>query len=218
MPLPPTPAGLRLDEDDGVVTLTLDRPEKLNALDAEMVEGLADVFEGLHDDGAARPVLVVGEGRATCAGMDRAIVSGDYAGEHADLDATVQRVYELVETYPAPVAVAARGALVGMGFLFATASDLLFVAEETRLAVPEISYGIVSDYGTTRLPELVGRRVAVEFLLTGDPIDPDRAASVGLVNAVVAPEEVEATARARLERIAEHDPSAVAGVLERIGR
>ncbi|MFC7157129.1 enoyl-CoA hydratase/isomerase family protein [Halomarina halobia] len=194
--------------EDGLVSVELNRPEKLNALTPEMIDGLHGAFTELNEDPPAA-VLLAGRGRATCAGMDVEIVSQDYETDFADVDALAQELYALVEELPCPVAMAARGALVGMGFVVSLSCDFLVVGEGTTLSVPEVKYDIASERTARRLPELVGHRPAAELLLTGEPISPARAHELGLANAVVPSDEVDDRARALLASITEHDRETV---------
>jgi enoyl-CoA hydratase/carnithine racemase len=149
--------------------------------------------------------------------MDTEIVSGDYAEEHADLDATLQELYRQIATYPAPVAVAGRGALVGAGAVLSLSCEFLVLGRETTFAVPEVAYGIASERSAELLPGIVGQRVAAELLLTGEAIEPERAREVGLANDVVPEDEVEARARDLLETVAEHDDETVAELVGLLG-
>lgn len=198
------------DEDD-IVTVELSRPEKLNALTPEMVEGLHRVFT----DFAATPpagVLLTGKGRVTCAGMDTEVVSQDYETDFADLDALAQELYALIEELPCPVAMGATGALVGMGFVLSLSCDFLVVGEETTLSVPEVNYDIASARTADKLPELVGHRPAAELLLTGEPIAPERAYDFGLANIVTPEEEAADEAWTLLKTVTDHDRETVAEI------
>lgn len=203
---------LEVSESADVVTVELARPDKLNALVPGMVEGLAAVFDELADD-RGRGVLLTGRGDVTCAGMDTEIVSGDYENDYPELDATLQRLYRQIETHPGPVAIAGRGALVGAGAVLSLSCEFLVLGEETTYAVPEVGYGIASERTAALLPDVAGRRVAAEMLLTGEAIDPERARTVGLANDVVAEAEVEARARELLATVAEHDDETVAEIV-----
>jgi enoyl-CoA hydratase/carnithine racemase len=205
---------LAVEESEEVVTLELARPEKLNALAPPMVRGLADAFEQLEDD-EGRGVLLTGQGRATCAGMDEDIVDDDYAAEHGGLHETLQGVYRQVETHPGPVALAGHGAVIGAGLLVSLSCEFVVVGAETTLAIPEVSYDIASDRAASVLPGYVGRHVASELVLTGEPLAPERAREVGLVNDVVE-EDVNAVrerARELLGNVTRHDGEVVADVL-----
>lgn len=208
---------LEVGETADLVTVELARPEKLNALVPEMVEGLDAVFAELADD-RGRGVLLTGRGDVTCAGMDTEIVSGDYANDYPELDATLQGLYRQVAAHPGPVAMAGRGALVGAGAVLSLSCAFLVLGEETTYAVPEVGYGITSERTAAVLPQIVGRRVAAEMLLTGEAIDPERAREVGLANDVVAEEAVEARARELLAAVAEHDDETVAEIADLLGR
>lgn len=204
---------LAVETGADVVTVRLSRPDSLNALTPEMIEGLVDVFEQLHDD-PGRGVLVAGEGRVTCAGMDREIVGGgNYSSEYGDLDATLGRLYDLAASYPAPVAIAGRGALVGAGAVLSLSVEFLVVGEETTYGFPEVQFQIASERIAGRLPDVVGRRVAAELALTGEPIDPARAKQVGLVTDVVPEDAVEGRARELLETVGAHDRDTVAEIV-----
>lgn len=208
---------LEVSESADLVTVELVRPEKLNALVPEMVEGLEAVFTGLSDD-RGRGVLLTGRGDVTCAGMDTEIVSGDYENDYPELDATLQGLYRRVASHPGPVAMAGRGALVGAGAVLSLSCEFLVLGEETTYAVPEVGYGIASERTAAVLPEIVGRRVAAEMLLTGAAIDPERARAVGLANDVVAEEAVEARARELLATVADHDDGTVAELVRLLDR
>lgn len=199
---------ISVTEDDGLVTVALDRPDKRNALTPTMLEALHGVFTEFASDPPAG-VLVTGRGPVTCAGMDTEIVSQDYEADFADVDALAQELYALVADLPCPVAVAARGGLIGMGFVISLSADFLVIGEETTLSVPEVQFDIVSERTVDQLPEIVGRRVAAELLLTGEPIAPERAFETGLANRVVQSDEVDEAARELLAIVAEHDRETV---------
>jgi enoyl-CoA hydratase/carnithine racemase len=205
---------LVVKEAPDLVTVELARPEKLNALAPPMVRGLADAFEQLEDD-KGRAVLLTGQGRATCAGMDEDIVSDDYAEEHGDLHGTLQGVYRQVEAHPGPVGLAGHGAVIGAAMLVSLSCEFVVVGEGTTLAIPEVSYGIASDRAASVLPGYVGRHVASELVLTGEPLAPERAREVGLVNDVVEEDADAVRERARelLGNVTRHDGGVVADVI-----
>ena len=206
-----------VEESPELVTLELARPAKLNALTPPMVRGLASAFEQLEGD-RGRAVLLTGQGRAMCAGMDEDIVGDDYAEEHGDLHETLQGVYRQVETHPGPVALAGHGAVIGAAMLVSLSCEFVVVGAETTLAIPEVGYGIASDRAASVLPGYVGRHVAGELVLTGEPLDPGRAREVGLVNDVVAAgaDAVRGRARELLGSVSRHDGAVVAEVIEGI--
>jgi len=197
-------------ESGGVVTLRLNRPEKLNALNPELVDGLLAGVESVGD----AAILVTGAGDATCGGMDTDIVGGgDYPESHPDLDDTLGEVYDGLLAHPGPTAVAGRGALVGAGFSLSLRCDFLVLAEDTTVALPEIRYDIPVLENAGRLAELVGPRIAKQIALTGGEIDPGRLHELGLANAVV-PEDPETAARELLATVTDHESDLVQAVLE----
>lgn len=202
-----------LERSDGVATVRLNRPDKLNALTPEMVAGLHEAFSRLADEQGS-PVMLTGAGQVTCAGMDTEIVSGDYLAEYPDLNETLQEVYRLVETHPGPVGLAGSGAVVGAAALLSLSCEFTVLGAETSYVIPEVKYGISPTRAAELLPDLVGRHVAAELLLTGDEIDPERARAVGLANAVVPEAAVEAETLALLEPIAEYDDETVATLVD----
>ena len=208
---------IAVEESLDLVTLELARPEKLNALAPPMVRGLADAFAQLEDD-EGRGVLLTGQGRAMCAGMDEDIVSDDYAEEHGDLHETLQGVYRQVEAHPGPVALAGHGAVIGAAMLVSLSCEFVVVGAETTLAIPEVSYDIASDRAASVLPGYVGRHVASELVLTGEPLAPERAREVGLVNDVVEEDAgaVREHARELLADVTRHDSEVVADVIGRM--
>lgn len=202
-----------VEEEEGVVTLRLNRPEKLNALGPEPITGLRDALLDLEGD--ERGVLVTGAGRATCAGMDTDIVGGgDYPEAYPEVDETLSEVYRLFGERTAPSAVAGFGVLVGAGFSLSLRCDFLLVGQETTLSLPEIRYDIPVQGNAQLLAEQVPPRVAKEIALTGRELDPERLHALGLVNAVVEEAAVEETAHDLLAEIAGYDAAHVAETLE----
>lgn len=202
-----------VEEGDDVVTLRLDRPDKLNALGPEPIEGLRAALRDLAADD--RGVLVAGAGHATCAGMDTDIVGGgDYPEAYPEVDDALGDVYRLLAGRTAPSAVAGRGVLVGAGFSLSLRCDFLVVEPETTISLPEIRYDIPVRANAQLLAEQLPPRVAKEIALTGRELDPERLHSLGLVNALVPEAEVEETAHGLLAEIAGYDSDHVAEVLE----
>jgi enoyl-CoA hydratase/carnithine racemase len=176
----------------GVADVRLNRPDKRNALDPAMFAGLVGAGERLRTDGAVRVVVLSGEGRDFCAGLDftafRAMGSGERLTASVQLPpssgparATGQRAAYVWAELPVPVIAAVQGnALVG-GLQIALGADIRIVAPDARLSVMEVNWGLVPDMtGTQLLPELVGRDVAKELTFTGRVVSGDEAARLGL--------------------------------------
>lgn len=197
---------LVITEDNGSYrTLRLNRPDSLNALNADLVDAFHRTMTGLAAD-PDKPLMLTGAGRATCAGMDTDLVSHpDYRTQFADTDTKNQEARTQLLEYPYPTVMAAKGAVIGAGFLLSVACDLVVLGDECHYSLPEVQYDIVAP--SARLEQTVGPRLAKEIQFTGDPIDPDRAATIGLVNRVVPEADVDEAARELIERIGDHDPS-----------
>lgn len=204
-------------EDGEIATVELARPDSLNALNPEMIDGLLAVFEALAAD-PPRGVLLTGRGRVTCAGMDRNIVAGgDYSTEYADLDETLGQVYVAVADLPAPVAMAGKGALVGAGAILSLCAEFLVLDGEATYSFPEVQYRIASERIARLVPAMAGRRVGAELALTGEPVEPDRAYDLGLANDVVPADAVEDRARELLAAVADNDRETVETLLDMLG-
>lgn len=213
-----------LKEIDGAVaTLTLNRPEKLNALNYETVDALLAVLDGIEDDTHVRGVILTGTGRAFSAGGDipefsRSVAESPEAALR-DFVARGQRLTARIEAFRKPILVAVNGIAYGGGCEVTEAAPLAIASERAVFAKPEIRLGMPPTFGgTQRLPRLAGRKRAMQLLLTGETFSPDRALELGLVNAVVPHDELLPAARMLLERILVHSPLAVATILTAVTR
>ena len=178
---------VRYEVDGSVATITLARPEKLNAMDRQTFQELEQAAVAAAADPEVRAVVVTGEGRAFSSGLDVAEFGG-----RADLDEAEEVVGELqgaisaLEQMPKPVVAAVNGLAVGGGLQLAIACDLRIASEEAEFASMEMRWAIVPDLGgTERLPRLVGLGRAKELILTGRPVRAAEAERIGLVNRVV---------------------------------
>ncbi|MEX2532158.1 MAG: enoyl-CoA hydratase-related protein [Gemmatimonadota bacterium] len=209
---------LRIDRSDRIATLTIDRPEKLNALDAGVMDELDAAFTRLGDDEELRGVVVTGAGeKAFVAGADiRALAEVDPVGARG-LSRRGQTVFRKIETFPRPVIAAVGGYALGGGCELAMACHLRVASDDARFGLPEVGLGTIPGYGgTVRLARLVGRGRALEMILTGDPVGAGEAERIGLVNRVVPRERLLEEARALLLRIARNGPVAVRSALEAV--
>jgi enoyl-CoA hydratase/carnithine racemase len=210
---------------DGVADVRLNRPDKLNALDMAMFDALIETGEGLKADPSVRAVVLSGEGRGFCAGLDFASFlamagagSADSAGSPADLgrrdegritNRGQQAVYVWTEM-PAPVIAAVHGPALGGGMQLALGADIRIVAPDAQLSVLEIRWGLVPDMtGTQMLPRLVGLDVAKELTFTGRMVAGDEAVRLGLATRVS--DDPLGDAIALATEIAAKSPQAVKG-------
>jgi 2-(1,2-epoxy-1,2-dihydrophenyl)acetyl-CoA isomerase len=212
--------GLRVDVDGPVATITLDRPEALNALTVPVKVALREALERLAVDRAVRAVILTGAGRAFCAGQDLAErESPDAAPLDVELRERYNPIILALRAMGQPVIAAVNGVAAGAGASIAFACDLRIAAEDARFVLAFGRIGLVPDSGATWfLPRLIGQARAAELALVGDPILADEALRIGLVSRVVPNDELLTEARALADRIAAGAPMAVAltkGALER---
>lgn len=193
-----TPSRVTVEIAEGVAHVRLSRAEKLNALDPAMFRGLVEAGSRLADDDAIRAVVVSGEGRAFCAGLDfarfaelassggrseaRAVAIHERIGGAQALGQQAVRVWSQVG---APVIAAIHGVAYGGGLQIALGADIRIAAPDAKLSVMEINWGLIPDMaGTQLLPDLVGRDVAMDLTLTGRTVDGSDGVSLGLVTRV----------------------------------
>lgn len=209
---------LLVEAADGIATITVNRPDKLNALNATVISELGQAFGKLREDLSVRAVILTGAGdRAFIAGADIAALAGlDQAA--ALLNAGEgQQLTVLMESLRKPVIAAINGFALGGGLELAMACTIRIAAEGAKLGQPEVKLGLICGYGgTLRLPQIVGKGRALELLLTGEPIDAAEALRIGLVNKVVKREAVLDEARALAKKILAAGPVAVRLTLEAV--
>jgi enoyl-CoA hydratase len=198
-------------DSEGVATLTISRPEKLNALNADTLAELGQALQAILSDDAVKGIILTGAG-------DKAFVAGADISELAKADALRsveiamhgQRLFRRLETAGKPSIAAVNGFALGGGLELAMACTIRIASENAKLGQPEVKLGIIAGYGgTQRLPRLVGRGRALELLLTGDPIDAAEAFRIGLVNRVVPQIDLMDTCRTVMRRILAVGPVAV---------
>ncbi len=192
------------ETEGAILTITIARPEKKNAFLPEMYEAVEAALRAADADAAVRVILVRGSGDSFSAGND---IAGFMSGK---LDAAVRMLLQLV-AQEKPIVAAVDGAAIGIGTTLLLHCDYVVATTRARFQLPFVNLGLVPEGGSTLLlPALVGMARASEWLLFGDAFDAATAQAAGLVNAVVAPEELSATARARAEALAKKPPGALA--------
>jgi enoyl-CoA hydratase/carnithine racemase len=179
----PTPAPLRVERDGAVAVLTLDRPERRNALSIELREALADALAALAADDAVHAVLLTGAGTAFCAGMDTTQFGGDRAHKVRLVDSSV-RCFDAVARFPKPLVAHLNGPAIAGGFALALLCDMRVAAPSARMGFPEVGRHIPPSFAAARaaLPEALAR----ELCLTGRVVEAEEAVRLGIVSAVVA--------------------------------
>jgi len=204
---------------DRIATITVNRPDKLNALnDATIQElGLAIDEARARDDVGA--ILLTGAGRAFVAGADISELAEQNTVEAQARARRGQEVFRRFETSPKPTIAAVNGFALGGGCELAMACHLRVASEAAKFGQPEVKLGIVPGYGgTQRLPRLVGKGRALQLLLTGEMIDAAEAHRIGLVNAVVPAGELIPTAERMLRTMLAQGPLAVALTIDAVNR
>jgi enoyl-CoA hydratase len=209
---------LLLEKKDGVATVTVNRPTKLNALNSRTLEELDAVFSALASDDEVKGVILTGAG-------EKAFVAGADIGELAGLDADTgralsergQRVFDRIEWLGKPVVAAVNGFALGGGCELALACHVRVASEGASLGTPEVRLGLLCGYGgTQRLPRLVGRGAALEILLTGERVKADEAYRLGLVNRVVEQKDLQAEAESLVRKMIAGGPLALRATLEAV--
>jgi enoyl-CoA hydratase len=202
---------LKLDVDEGIALVTINRPEALNALSRELLNELFSMFIQLRDDEATKVIIVTGTGKAFIAGADIAYMKDQDATGGERFAELGLAVLDLIESMAKPVIAAVNGFALGGGTEFALACDLVYASEKAKFGQPEVKLGIIPGFGgTQRLPRLIGRNAAKEWIFTGDIYPASKAAELGLVQAVFAPEALLDGARAVAKKMAAAGPIAVA--------
>jgi enoyl-CoA hydratase len=211
-------SSVRVEREDDLAVVTIDRPEKLNALDEQVVRDVGSAFEGLRKDGAVRGVILTGAG-------DKAFVAGADIGQLATMDSISgvavsregQRVLLDIERFPKPVLAAVGGYALGGGCELALACHLRVASENARFGLPEVGLGIIPGYGgTIRLARLIGLGRAIELTLTGEMISAERAEAIGLVSAVATKAELLERSKQLLRKVTRNGPLAVRMALESV--
>ena len=216
---------LVLFEVRGAVALvTFNRPQKLNALNYALIDHLMHILDQIEDDAGVRAVVLTGAGdRAFSAGADITEFSESIKqGPDAAVKAFVRRGQAMtarLEAFPKPIIAAVNGIAFGGGCEVTEAAHLAIASEKATFAKPEINVGIPPTFGgTQRLPRLAGRKRALEYLLTGDTFSPQRAYELGLINKVVAHEQLLPAAFALAERILRHSPLTTSRIISAVTR
>ncbi len=188
---------LKTQDTDGVVTLTLNRPDAFNSLSEAMLEALQHAFDSIADDESVRVVIVAARGRAFCAGHDlkemRAAPSIAY---YQELFARCGRMMMSIQRLPVPVIAKVQGVATAAGCQLVAMCDLAVASDNARFAVSGVNLGLFCSTPSVALSRNLGRKAAFEMLVTGDFISADEAERKGLVNRVVAAEELDAATAA----------------------
>ncbi len=205
-------------DEDGVLLITINRPDKLNALNAAVLADLDKAFQAAKEDKAIHGVVLTGAG-------PKSFVAGADIQQFTALNALTayrfalygQEVFNHIEGLTKPVVAAVNGFALGGGCELALACHLRVASEKAIFGQPEVNLGIIPGYGgSQRLPRIIGKGLALEMVLTGNQVNANRAYEMGLANHVVPPDEVAAKARELVKTIAGKAPLAISLALDAI--
>ncbi len=204
---------------DGITTITVNRPEKLNALNRDTIQELHEAFDKADDDPKTKVIIVTGSGeKAFVAGADIAEFAEFSVEEGGKLAAKGQELlFDLVANLSTPVIAAVNGFALGGGLELAMAAHFRIASDNAKMGLPEVSLGVIPGYGgTQRLPLLVGKGRAMEMIMTAGMIDANQALQYGLVNHVVEQEQLMSFTLKIAEKIMRNSPMAIASAIRAI--
>ena len=211
---------LMYEKKENIGLLTINRPEKMNAISQELTAELSLLLDDIENDDELRVIVITGAG-------DKAFVAGADINELVDRDARLgrrvsrerQEIFSRIENLHVPVIAAVNGYALGAGLELALACSIRICSEKAQFGAPEVKLGIIpGDGGTQRLPRLVGQGRAMEMIITGDFIDAQEAYRIGLVNKVFPPEKLKEEAMELAKKIASRPPLAVRYAKEAVNR
>jgi enoyl-CoA hydratase/carnithine racemase len=210
---------LLLKVDDGIATLTMNRPDRRNAMNQAMLAGLVAHFEALERDTSVRVVVVRGAGPAFCSGMDLREMRQRQDDPQGDPESGVSEVLRRVESSRHPTIAMVHGDAVAGGCELALHCDLRVAADGARLGMPLARIGLLVPFALTqKLVEILGPAHTRHLLFTGRPIDARRAHEIGMVHQLVPPAEIETATYALARDIADNAPLSLAGMKAAIAR
>ncbi len=210
---------IQVNTQNKIALITLNRPEKLNALNSVLLAELSEVLHKLKTDKQLRVLIVTGAG-------DKAFVAGADIAEFSSLEPNAGRslaqegqssVFDVMASYPKPIIAAINGFALGGGLELALASHIRIASETAQMGQPEVLLGLIPGYGgTQRLPQLVGKGAAFEMMLTGSMISAQRAYELGLVNLVVPAESLISSSLSFAEKLVKGGPFAQSKIIESV--
>jgi enoyl-CoA hydratase len=211
---------IKVETRDEVAVVTVNRPEKLNALNDRTVEELEQAFTAIGSDPAVRGVILTGAGeKAFVAGADIGELATQSPVDGRERSVRGQRVLDRIEGLGKPVVAAVNGFALGGGCELAMACHVRVASENAKLGTPEVKLGIMCGYaGTQRLSRLVGKGRALELLLTGDMVDAQEAYRIGLVNKGVPKDQLLAEAEGLLRKMLANGPISLRFTLDAVSR
>jgi enoyl-CoA hydratase len=209
---------LKIHHSKGILTITISRPEALNALNLKTLSELISILQETYQNTEIKGVIVTGDGeKAFVAGADIKELSALNQAQAFAFAQNGQRLFKLMEDCPKPIIAAVNGFALGGGCELTMACHIRIASENAKFGQPEVNLGIIPGYGgTQRLPQLVGRGKALELMLSGDMISAQEAKIIGLVNHVVPLAELLGFTGKMMDRILSKGPVAIANVIKSV--
>jgi len=207
------------ENKDGITTITINRPSKLNALNRETIKELHKAFKKADTDVKIKVIIITGSGeKAFVAGADISEFADYSVAEGGQLAAEGQAMlFDFVANLSTPVIAAVNGFALGGGLELAMAAHFRTASDNAKMGLPETSLGVIPGYGgTQRLPQLIGKGRAMEMILTAGMIDANQALQYGLVNHVTTQEELKEFTEKIAEKIMRNSPVAIASAINAI--
>ena len=208
-----------VQEERTLATVTINRPNKLNALNKDTIQELHDAFKSLDKDKATKVVILTGSGeKAFVAGADISEISNFSVKKGGKLAAKGQKkLFDFIENLSTPVIAAINGFALGGGLELAMACHFRVASDNARMGLPEVSLGVIPGYGgTQRLPQLIGKGRAMEMIMTAGMIDANNALHYGLVNHVVSQEELLSTCVKLANKISNNSSVAISHAIKAV--
>jgi len=208
-----------VQEENGIATITINRPKKLNALNRDTIHELHDAFEALDADENTKVIVLTGSGdKAFVAGADISEFAHFSVKDGGKLAAKGQELlFDFVENLGTPVIAAVNGFALGGGLELAMAAHFRIASDNAKMGLPEVSLGVIPGYGgTQRLPQLVGKGKAMEMVMTAGMIGAEEAQQCGLVNHVTTPEELMPLAYKLASKIMRNSLVAIRGAIKAV--
>ena len=204
--------------ENGVLTITINRPDKLNALNKKTVSEIGEAIKAAKEDETVKAIIITGAGpKSFVAGADIAEFVGLSVEQGKALAKAGQDVFKSIETCPKPVIAAVNGFALGGGCELSMACHLRIASDNAKFGQPEVNLGLIAGYGgTQRLIQYIGKTKAAELHMTADMITAEQALNLGLVNYVVSQDQLMAKSLEIIEKIKSKSPKAIAGVISSV--
>jgi enoyl-CoA hydratase len=212
-------SAVEFEKEDGILWVRLNRPDALNAINEEVVEGLEKMVEKIRNEKDIRVAVIKGEGKAFCAGADIKMFLRSDTFTAREIIERLGKALESFEDLDVPIIACINGFALGGGCEMAMACDIIIASENAFFGQPEINIGVIPGAGgTQRLARLIGWKRAMELCLTGDRLSAKEAYELGLVNKIVPPDKLDEEVRSLASKIKEKPPTAVALVKQAVNR